>query len=370
MGKNVKIAQIEGDARDYREIIQQHRDNIRERLRQEEENNNVIFPEVKRMILMSTILARAARLRGWETDDLEKQPKKTLEEIQCMSIDGRIYIAGNHGDAELVKEFLNAFGVTNRVSFIKCLIYTHWVLSNGHELTEFKTENGIVYTGQELIATQLTNDITEFNISESGKREAAAILGTANSDERVEELLQGKTQMRNLGWFLRKLSGLKGSETRNASFRKAKGCVGNHDAIGVCVLKDETETHAELKLLAHLAKLALKDESYRNKNVFIGGLKAACRHCKNWIERYQKWIWYEFNIRIRCINLIGDNRTHGSGAGSRPQFASADLALLNHGGNSKPLARLLFNGKPNNNWDELDTAFFNQFRANLNIVNI
>lgn len=316
--------------------------------------------EAKKMVLMSTIMARAARLRPWSVNDLASFSSTQLQEVQCMSAGGKIYIAGNGHEGKLVVAFLNAFGVKDANSLKECLTYTHWVLSTTAQGMSgyFPVKNDLNYSLSEKQSVQFAHGILDFDITTDEKETAGKIMNKDYAGKYSEAEIKQSAKKYELGWFLRKLSGLQGDASRNACYTRASGSVSSNDAIGVCVLKDNSDTHAELKLLAHLTKLAMQDSSYHNKNIAVGGLKRACNHCRNWIERYEKWAWLQFKISLTCTSLQGDTvRSEGGGAGDRPDLS--DFGQINQpqgSSNDGRFVSLLFNGKANGSWNDLDGA--------------
>jgi hypothetical protein len=66
----------------------------------------------------------------------------------------------------------------------------------------------------------------------------------------------------------------------------------------VTVVTDTTDAHAELKLLSVLAKMVVDGTVSSGQQVYLGGLKAACKKCDAWISSYKNWLYYKRNITL------------------------------------------------------------------------
>ena len=276
-----------------------------------------------------------------------------------MLLDEKIYIAGNNEDAFLVQDFLNAYGVTDYDSLVECLKYAHWALrAQSHNMSKyFSVGNDLSYSPSELDSIIFTDEINSLQIEETKKPEAAKIMDSEFKDAYKKSDIEADSKKAHLGWFLRKLSGLEGNEDRNKWYKKPKGNISTSDAQRISILKDKTDVHAELKLLKHLATLAINNQEFRNKNVVVAGLKRACKYCHDWIEFYKKWIWNQFKINLTCIDLPNDPRSEGGGAGKRPSLdAESKVFAPKNNHTEGRFVSDLFNGKENGDFTDLKLA--------------
>jgi hypothetical protein len=75
----------------------------------------------------------------------------------------------------------------------------------------------------------------------------------------------------------------------------------------VTLINSSAEVHAELKLLAFLAKMVLAGQA--TGPVSLGGLKAACQKCAAWIASFQKWLAFK-NV---TLNLPANDTRESAG---------------------------------------------------------
>jgi hypothetical protein len=91
-------------------------------------------------------------------------------------------------------------------------------------------------------------------------------------------------------------------------------------SLNVTLVTDSSKVHAELKLLALLTKMIIDGKVKAGQDVYLGGLKAACKDCAKWIAAYQNW------LAGRSINLhLPDsaNRTSATaGVWNKPTVSS------------------------------------------------
>ena len=78
--------------------------------------------------VISTVLARCATLRDWSTDTEVKDDGVSIQEVQCLEAEDKLYIAGNHSEHAAVGDFLNAYGVNDRASLMRCCGARDWLL--------------------------------------------------------------------------------------------------------------------------------------------------------------------------------------------------------------------------------------------------
>jgi hypothetical protein len=284
--------------------------------------------------VVSTVLARCATLRDWSTDTEVKDTGDSIQEVQCLEADDKLYIAGNHSEHTAVGDFLNAYGVNSRASLLKCLAYADWLLTL--TFTTRAATTGMAYSceysEQELNALKLADRPFEA-LSDAEVRVACTLLnGTATG------VIDQK-----LGWFLRKFVGAGPlSRTPYVRAKPTNGVafVTNGTATAeVNVVKDNNDVHAELKLLAYLYdRVAVSPGPWRHKTVSIGGLKKTCNYCAKWISHFGGYVKEKIDLGVALPT--GDDRPLGSGAGKRPLSVHLDKM-------TNPYLKAMFNGEAN-----------------------
>lgn len=321
----------------------------------------------KKAVRMSAIIAKAIRARVWSDPGIEPfQGPGQIQEVQSMLFNNKIYIAANRSECRLIKNFLNAFGVRNKDSFRNCLKYTHWIVATPRDDLRVYIDKPYEfgYSDTEQAAINLSNSIMDYNISQSDRDEVGKIInahfpinGNINNAYNENRL---RPAQRQLGWFLRKLSGVNGNMQRQALFAKANGSVCNNDKIGVCVVDDESLVHAELKLLTRLTMLATNPDTSAeslHKEAVVGGLKKACRHCQPWMDHFRSWARRQFGITVTYLapQPGADPRPSGSGEGERPDLNTENIKIPRQNlGNDKLLFDKLFNGQKNDSHTDLN----------------
>lgn len=285
--------------------------------------------------VISAIIARAAVSRNWESD-ADGGPKGKIEEVQCMELDGKLYIAGNHSEHDSIAAYLTAFGVRDETSFLDCLRYSHWLLSIQNNKRKesagnhFKAE----YSDQEILTLGLA--ILPFApLADDLAAEAKQLVKgeIPNPDER----------QRGLGWFLRRFVGAANLKPAYGKSTKGKFSLvtDSIQSSEVNVINNGADVHAELKLLKFLAEnLASGAVKMNFKEVNVGGLKKACDFCNAWIGYFNAWMYKQYKITV-VLPHNDTNRSTGGGAGDRPYSAKFSdwgdyvKALFNGGPNSK-----------------------------------
>lgn len=295
----------------------------------------------KDLAVFSTIISRAACLRGWGAE-LGQGVGVAVEEVQCMQFRESLYIAGNGVEHQMIADLFRAFGVSSHDSFIGCLKYCHWLLSM--PFVSRTAEAGKTFTG-----AYSPQETATLNFSP----ESLGHIPGLTPEERTQardlvriSVLPPAGPTRTLAWFLKKFTSaaaLQGLTRPTATtFHYATQYNGVH---AINLIQDSTTVHAELKLLrmlayAHNNNLMLK----KTGRVRVGGLKRTCAFCFAWIERYKSWMFKEYNVRIDLPEH--DNRAMGGGAGDRPNGVGEQQFGL--------YVQALFNGAENNNCQDIE----------------
>ena len=284
--------------------------------------------------VISTVLARCATLRDWSTDTEAKDDGVSIQEVQCLEADDKLYIAGNHSEHAAVGDFLNAYGVNSRASLLKCLAYADWLLKLA--FTTRKATTGVAYKGeyseQELKALGLADRPFDALSTEEIRVACLLLKGTATGE--IDQ---------KLGWFLRKFVGAGPLSTKPYVRAKAKdgvSLVTNGTATAeINVVKDTNDVHAELKLLAYLYdRVAVSSGPWNHKTVSVGGLKKTCNYCARWISHFGGYMKDKIDLDVALPT--GDDRPLGSGAGKRPLSVHLDKM-------KSPYLKAMFNGEAN-----------------------
>ncbi|MBV4457917.1 hypothetical protein KVG96_08170 [Pseudomonas sp. COR58] len=289
----------------------------------------------KDLTLFSTIIARAACLRGWGAD-LGAGAGTAIEEVQCMQFRESLYIAGNHGEHAAIASYFRAFGVSNHETFINCLRYSRWLLT-----IPFVTRTAVAgrsYHGEfsdqeEITLTYAAASLGHVPVLTAGEiAQARALIVTA--------VLPAAGPLRTLAWFLKKFTGAPALAGLNRPAATAFHYSVNYNGIHAINLLDDSSTvHAELKLMRMLAYAHTHDLMHRKTGrVRVGGLKRTCAFCAAWIGRFQPWMLRAFEVRVDLP--ADDTRGIADGAGNRPtnvreaEFGAYVQALFNGAANS------------------------------------
>lgn len=292
----------------------------------------------KDMVLFSTIIKTSARLHDWANalpvvagvDGIQ-----TVQEVQCMRLNGALYIAGNHTDCNAIYSFLGAFGVTDHDSLLKCLSYSHWLLTMTRaEKGDFARTYNDSFDGQD-------------NEAYMYSRQSAALLPAI--DKVDAKKLVNRTDWsdlseaeKRLSWFLKKFTGMKKmlnfERPADSKIRRNANYLGDVDLV---LVNDTQDIHAELKLMRLLTEAALLAKIPRSKSqISLGGSKAACKFCAPWISCFQFWVKPQFGMTIELP--AGDPRASGGGSGCRPDLTAEKKKPFSY------LVNALFNGNANN----------------------
>ncbi|TBU95654.1 hypothetical protein [Phytopseudomonas dryadis] len=301
----------------------------------------------KDLVLFSTIINAATRQKNWDTELTDKAAGSKVEEVQCMRIDERLFIACNYGEHARVDSFFKAFGVTDLDTFLQCMRFCHGLLkmnhsdkisSLGRSFTACYSEPekaSCTYAAASTAVTALSADELEF-ISNLLKKTPA---------------IPADIQAKRILWALRKLTdaGAITDFTKPSSTKSlmTKNYDTNPNAINL--LNDSLTVHAELKLLRLLTQTKIGDNPLNtHKSAAIGGIKRACQSCSKWIASFVKWIKAQFDVDIELP--APDTRVSASGDGDRPQIDKDRIEVYGE------YVVNLFKGGKNDNFLDLPAA--------------
>jgi hypothetical protein len=289
------------------------------------------------LCFLSTVIARSATSRAWETGLDNTNEGTALQEVQCMQLNGELYLAGNHAEHKLVDAYLKAFGVCDEATFIDCIRYSDWLLAFPYK--DRKKEIGEAYKCK-------YSEQEEKTLGMATRTHFPAL--SAEEEAAAKELAKGtSTAKPALAWFLRKFigAGTKAGVVKSTAAKvgsvKNELYKGGQDINLVC---DEKDVHAELKLLGFLGHCLVQRQLFlANATVRVGGLKKTCTFCAGWIEWFSKWMHAQFKVDVALP--ANDDRAQGKGAGKRPSS--------NYVGEYGTLVAKLFNGENNTSCAEL-----------------
>ena len=260
----------------------------------------------------SAVIARAAVSRDWSAGTETSDAGGTVQEVQCMIMGDKLYIAGNHGEHAAIASFLNAFGVCDEASFRRCMQYSHWLLNMENGVR--KATTGVGYKTK----------LSDTEIASLGL--AVWPLAVLSAAELLEAgtLLKGTAGVganQKLGWFLRKFVGagpLPVSPYTKAKPKDGVTLVTNSiQPAAICVINDGADVHAELKLLSFMFEQVVANKIFLgNQSVTVGGLKKTCRFCQSWIGLFDTFTQKQYRLAVNLPTL--DTRAIGGGAGKRP----------------------------------------------------
>ena len=153
------------------------------------------------LVRLSTVIAAASGLRKWDLD-LTDTGKPKMEEVQCMRMGDGLYIAANHTEHAAVAHFLAAFGVSNYVTLLDCLRYSHAMLDNTNPARAriMTVQNAAVYSAVERNAiTFSAASAVLLPLTPAEVDRAAVLVNMA-----IDSVPDGE---RRLAWFLKKFKG-------------------------------------------------------------------------------------------------------------------------------------------------------------------
>ncbi|MGB8923163.1 MAG: hypothetical protein WCC61_16845 [Pseudomonas sp.] len=271
----------------------------------------------EKLCFIAAVLKSFIRSYGWGGSSAASD----LEEVQCMTFVGKevIYIAGNKGEHTKILESLNAYGVATTTDLMSLISLSHRLTSLTHTqkskakiaaLTHKYSlpEKAVVLQEAYTPALSALSDIQLAGI--------VAMLGDAKKYLDVKAANKPVTAKKNavspppvsknIGdaldkfkashsgkkvLFLCKLFDVVPPEDYRvtppilAAVSTPASTVSN--GFTVHVIENSEDAHAELALLKFFTAGVLDGTFSDVSKVYVGGLKAACRHCKSWIENYK-----------------------------------------------------------------------------------
>lgn len=285
---------------------------------------------------LSTILTCVTRTQTWQNLGTKDRSAKQ-EEIQILRIGERLFIACNQDGHQYVKHFLTAFGVSDDLTFAYALRVCHYLLNCTYQ------ERKDLYHSQ--------SDRSEYSVQEKtniSHTQVPANLAIAEEDKTLMNNCVGKkTENRDtMAWqgaCFQQLLGIyqptkkkKSNYTdsfgppRAATFGEVGADAIPDDTTAINLCTDTAGVHAELKLLAMLTRMLAAGKLSGTTEVFLGGLKAACKECSGWIEAYSPWLSTNYSI---TLNLPEEDARPSANPKNwdKPTLGSDDLAALTAG---------------------------------------
>ncbi len=245
--------------------------------------------------IVSTILCCATRTQSWNS--LGTSTASTQEEIQMMRIGDAFFIACNHGGHSCVTDFLNAFRVHSAESLVNSVKWCHLAIDSlDRKAWNFDDQKRSKYSDQESKTLGLfpfPADIPKTaTATELGVLERCVGKDVPSKPDQPEDWMTGVLQQL-LGVY--STSKKKYRKTYPAPTDAANfGAVGLNGTanlnLGATLITDSSKVHAELKLLALLTKMIIDGKVQGGADVYLGGLKAACKSCDGWITSYRTWL--------------------------------------------------------------------------------
>jgi hypothetical protein len=265
------------------------------------------------LAVMSTILTCATRTREWS--NLGTQGNPTQEEVQMMRVGDQLFIACNGNGHTLIVDFLKRFGVSDEATLIASLKWVHFIASAIHvdyNRWQHHAARRVQYSAQE------SNTIAAFGMPPGIPATATVLDKGIIYDCAGKPSLHPAPQTPN-DWKTARFLHLLGAfgnialpvlPPANAANYSTRSHNQAHIVSSITVITDTTaQVHAEMKLLAYLAKMSI-DGKVNVGEVQLGGLKNACVSCQGWINRYESWIRYRRNIKLKLP--YNDPRPHAT----------------------------------------------------------
>lgn len=259
------------------------------------------------LALMSTILTCATRTQTWEK--LGIAGVATQEEIQMMRIEDAFFIACNHDGHKSVSQFLEAFKVRDLQTFIDCVKWTNFIVGAPPE--EFRKWNSDLQRRSEY-SEQENKTLAQFPFPApipklAGDTENYIIQVCVGKEKPKPQPITGQRDWMTglfqqlLGVYITKKKLYKSdypAAPEGSNFGSVKPAGTPTLAHSVTLVTDATDAHAELKLLSTLTKMIIDGVVKSGQHVYLGGLKAACKKCDEWITKYSNWLYYKRNITL------------------------------------------------------------------------
>lgn len=285
----------------------------------------------------AAVIARCATMCDWKADAAANQPGPQVQEVQCMMFDGKLYIAANRDEHTAVAAYLSGFGVHDGASFLKCIAYSHWLLSLDLPARAQRVGRGFnaSYSPQEEATHGLPGTSPIPLLSET---EQNAVLNL------VTGALPQDAAQRRLAWFLRRFAGAPSfPKPPCTALPEITSNLGDDE---IYLVTRGEHAHAELKLLA-LVYLGVRPNAgkWAHKTIHLGGLKKACKNCAAWMDHFRLVI-NAVDVQLALPGSGKDTRPDGIGAGNRPSVPMPPVTPATT--HTHAYLQALFNGTANN----------------------
>jgi hypothetical protein len=246
----------------------------------------------RNLAAISGVICCATRTQDWGT--LGTEGGSTQEEVQMMQVGADLFIACNYGGHVSVNQFLTAFGVDSPGRFSAAIKWTNAIISSTH------TQSATWARGD--VGKRSKYSTTEETAVELGF--PADISDPATLRAHIAECIGvGITRperfRRNwkIGPFEQLLACYSDKTNYNSDHnRPPTAHIGSktlaqsaESGYKVTVINSSASVHAELKLLSFLARMIIEGK-VTGADIYLGGLKAACRSCAAWITTFQRWL--------------------------------------------------------------------------------
>jgi hypothetical protein len=266
------------------------------------------------LAVMSTILACATGSRSWATLGVAGNPVQ--EEVQMMRVDDQLFIACNGNGHTLIANFFDRFGVRDEASFIESLKWTHCIakaVQPNYKKWHHNVAQRITYSAQEqntiggfrmppgIPAVAAPGDLTTIYdcVGKPGNHDPAPQTPNDWKAARFYHLLGAYNKVPNPA-----------PAPPNAANYTTRTHAQDYIHAAITLIGDTTpQVHAEMKLLAYLAKMVV-DRDITTREVHLGGLKNACVSCNGWIKTFSSWLWDHKEIKLRLPR--NDARPHAN----------------------------------------------------------
>ena len=235
---------------------------------------------------ISTVLTRASQ-QEWVSGS------GTQEEVQMMCAGDQAFIACNHRGHELIEGMFNAFQVNSTQSFSDCLKKVDFLIDvDMDNIRQWSHDLGrrARFSPQEIETSNLYKNtvaispLLDYELKDIHDR---VVKRGAIDDRLTKPLLKMLGKERT-----QKYTALSGIGKTNGTKKTTR--IAN----SVRLLDDDSDVHAELKLLAVLTDMLETGEEGGLFSVHIGGLKRACRKCREWMTSYKPYLDSK-NIKLK-----------------------------------------------------------------------
>jgi hypothetical protein len=232
----------------------------------------------------------------------------TEEEIQMMRIDDAFFIACNHDGHKSANQFLEAFKVRDLETFIDSVKWTNFII--GAPAEEFRKWNSDLHRRSQY-SDQESKTLAQFTFPApipklAGEAENYIIQVCVGKEKPKPQPITAQRDW--MAGLFQQLLGVYSTKrgyksdypvsAERSNFGSAKTTGTPTLSHSVTLVTDGSDAHAELKLLSLLAKMIVDGTVRSGQHVYLGGLKAACKKCDEWISKYTNWLYYKRNITL------------------------------------------------------------------------